>query len=132
MSHAIPSSAYPSSAGDSAAFHLALPGKPMSLDDLLDLHTPHTYIVRAHGDGMTGAGIHDNDLLVVDRSLLAESGEVVVAAVNGEPLIRRLDIIDGTFALVAANERYPAIRIVEGDELSIWGVVRWNLHCLVN
>lgn len=99
-----------------------------SLDDLLGLQAAHTYIVRAHGDGMTGAGIHDNDLLVVDRSLLANSGEVVVAAVNGEPLIRRLDILDGGFALLPANDRYPPIRITEGDELSIWGVVRWNLH----
>ena len=77
-----------------------LQAQPRSLDDLLELHTPHTYIVRAHGDGMTGAGIHDNDLLVVDRACLASSGEVVVAAVNGEPLIRRLDIIDGGYALL--------------------------------
>ncbi|MCY1423441.1 Protein UmuD [compost metagenome] len=100
----------------------------VSLDSLLDLGGSHTYIVRAHGDGMTGAGIHDDDLLVVDRSLLASAGEIVVAAVNGEPMVRRLGIIDGQFALLPANDRYPPIRIAEGDELSIWGVVRWNLH----
>lgn len=104
--------------------------RPQLLDDLLGLQATHTYIVRAHGDGMTGAGIHDSDLLVVDRSLLADAGEVVVAAVNGEPLIRRLDIIDGGFALLPANDRYPPIHLAEGDELSIWGVVRWNLHRL--
>lgn len=124
-------SANPPLAAVSPVFLPAQPESRLSLDELLDLRTAHTYIVRAHGDGMTGAGIHDNDLLVVDRSALAESGEVVVAAVNGEPLIRRLGIVDGAFALLPANERYPAIRIAEGDELSIWGVVRWNLHRLV-
>ncbi|ANI14976.1 DNA polymerase V [Pseudomonas citronellolis] len=125
MSH----TAFLPAAADPSAF---LQAQPRSLDDLLELHTPHTYIVRAHGDGMTGAGIHDNDLLVVDRACLASSGEVVVAAVNGEPLIRRLDIIDGGYALLPANDRYPPIRIGEGDELAIWGVVRWNLHRLAS
>ncbi|MDF3936192.1 LexA family protein [Pseudomonas citronellolis] len=125
MSHA----ASLSSAIEPSAF---LHAQPRSLDDLLELHTAHTYIVRAHGDGMTGAGIHDNDLLVVDRALLACSGEVVVAAVNGEPLIRRLDIVDGAYALLPANDRYPPILIAEGDELAIWGVVRWNLHRLAS
>ncbi|MCY1391085.1 LexA repressor [compost metagenome] len=112
---------------------MAAPDQPrpqdgVSLDALLELHNSHTCIVRAHGDGMTGAGIHDDDLLVVDRSALACAGEVVVAAVNGEPMVRRLGILDGAFALLAANDRYPPIRIAEGDNLSIWGVVRWNLH----
>lgn len=87
----------------------------------------HTYIVRACGEGMTGAGIHDCDLLLVDRSELAAPGEIVVAALNGEALIRRLAIIDGSFALQAANGRYPTLKVEEGDELSIWGVVRQRL-----
>ncbi|KAF1051759.1 MAG: Protein UmuD [Stenotrophomonas maltophilia] len=101
-----------------------------SLSALLNLQAEDTYLVRAQGDGMTGAGIHDNDLLVVDRSLLADQGEVVVAAINGAPLIRRLGLIDGEYALLAANDRYAPIRLSREDELSIWGVVRWNLHQL--
>ncbi|WP_448681344.1 LexA family protein [Pseudomonas nicosulfuronedens] len=84
----------------------------------------HTYIIRAHGGGMTAAGIHDLDLLLVDRSELAAPGEIVVAALNGETLIRRLAIIDGSFALQAASEGFPVLKVEEGDELSIWGVVR--------
>jgi len=86
-----------------------------------------TYIVRACGEGMTHAGIHDRDLLLVDRSELAAPGEIVVAALNGEALIRRLAIVDGSFALQAANEGYPTLKVEEGDELSIWGVVRQRL-----
>lgn len=87
----------------------------------------HTYIVRACGEGMTQAGIHDCDLLLVDRSELASPGEIVVAALNGETLIRRLAIIDGSFALQAASDGYPTLKVEEGDELSIWGVVRQRL-----
>ncbi|MFV3307555.1 LexA family protein [Pseudomonas sp. NY15181] len=87
----------------------------------------HTYIVRAHGDGMTGAGIHHDDLLLVDRSELAAEGEIVVAELNGEALIRRLAIIEGAFALLPASDRFPSIRVGDGDELTIWGVVRRRL-----
>ncbi|MDH1012698.1 S24 family peptidase [Pseudomonas nicosulfuronedens] len=87
----------------------------------------HTYIVRACGEGMTQAGIHDCDLLLVDRSELAAPGEIVVAALNGEALIRRLAIIDGSFALQAASDGFPTLKVEEGDELSIWGVVRQRL-----
>jgi DNA polymerase V len=87
----------------------------------------HTYIVRACGEGMTQAGIHDCDLLLVDRLELASPGEIVVAALNGEALIRRLAIIDGSFALQAESDGYPTLKVEEGDELSIWGVVRQRL-----
>ncbi|QRY77540.1 hypothetical protein JVX91_18280 [Pseudomonas sp. PDNC002] len=84
----------------------------------------HTYIVRACGEEMTAAGIRDSDLLLVDRMELAVPGEIVVAALNGEAMIRQLAIVDGSFALLAANEGIPVLRVEEGDELSIWGVVR--------
>lgn len=87
----------------------------------------HTYIVRADGDGMTDVGIRHNDLLLVDRSELAAEGEIVVAELNGEALIRRLAIIDGSFALLPASDRFPPIRVGEGDEMTIWGVVRRRL-----
>ncbi|MBB4864810.1 DNA polymerase V [Pseudomonas nitritireducens] len=90
----------------------------------------HTYIVRAHGEDMTEAGIRDSDLLLVDRSELAVAGEIVVAALNGEPLIRRLAIVDGSFALLAAREGFPALKVEEGDELSIWGVVRRRISAV--
>ncbi|MDN6859711.1 S24 family peptidase [Pseudomonas sp. CAN2814] len=90
----------------------------------------HTYIVRACGEGMTEAGIRDSDLLLVDRSELAAPGEIVVAALNGEPLIRRLAIIDGSFALQAARDGFPTLKVEEGDELSIWGVVKRRISSL--
>lgn len=88
-----------------------------------DWMTSHTYIVRAHGDGMTEAGIRHNDLLLVDRSELAREGDIVVAELNGEALIRRLAIVEGCFALLPASDCFPLVVVGEGDELTIWGVV---------
>lgn len=103
--------------------------RQISLDDLLALRTPHTYLVRAAGDSMLGAGIHDGDLLVVDRSREAEQGDIVIAAVNNEPLVKRLSSRDGLPVLLSENDRYAPRYILEGDELLIWGVVRFSVRC---
>ncbi|EPO8352091.1 S24 family peptidase, partial [Pseudomonas aeruginosa] len=72
------SAGFPSPAQD----HLE---REISLDEILQIRAPHTYLVRAGGDSMIRAGIHDGDLMVVDRSREAEPGDIVIAAVNGEP-----------------------------------------------
>jgi len=63
---------------------------PISLDVLLDIQAPHVYIVRASGNSMIGAGIYDGDWLIIDRSLTARHGHIIIAALHGEPLVRRL------------------------------------------
>lgn len=77
------SAGFPSPAQD----HLE---REISLDEILQIRAPHTYLVRAGGDSMIRAGIHDGDLMVVDRSREAEPGDIVIAAVNGEPTVKRL------------------------------------------
>ncbi|MNP02074.1 LexA repressor [compost metagenome] len=101
----------------------------ISLDDLLEIRAPHTYIVRSGGDSMIRAGIHDGDLLIVDRSREAEPGEIVVAAVNAEPVVKRLAREGDQLVLRSENPRYPPRYILEGDELAIWGVVRYSIRC---
>ncbi|WP_079456459.1 S24 family peptidase [Pseudomonas aeruginosa] len=71
------SAGFPSPAQD----HLE---REISLDEILQIRAPHTYLVRAGGDSMIRAGIHDGDLMVVDRSREAEPGDIVIAAVNGD------------------------------------------------
>lgn len=70
---------------------------------------------------MAGANIHAGDILVVDRSIQPVSGNVVVAFVGGERLVKTLRICGGLGQLVAANPNYPPINITE--ECVIWGVV---------
>ena len=79
--------------------------------------------MRVAGDSMIGAGIFDGDLLVVDRSIEAQSGDIVVAVLNGEFTIKRYRRNGSTIELVPENTKYRKITLSEGMELEIWGVV---------
>jgi DNA polymerase V len=100
----------------------------ISLDELLSLRAPHTYLVRAMGDSMTGAGIYNGDLLIVDRSQAAKHGDIIIAAVNTEPLVKRLSYQQGQAVLLSENPRFAPRYILEGDELLVWGVVRYSVR----
>ncbi|MFF7706702.1 translesion error-prone DNA polymerase V autoproteolytic subunit [Pseudomonas sp. NPDC007930] len=100
----------------------------ISLDELLGLRAPHIYLVRIEGDSMQGAGIFDGDLVVVDRSAEPAHGDIVIAAVNGEPLCKRLHRKEGEVALLSENKRFPPRYILDGDELQIWGVVTFSVR----
>lgn len=95
----------------------------LSLDELLDIDAPHTYLVRADGDSMTGAGILDGDVLVVIRALSGRHGDVVIAAINGETFVKRLAVLGEEVILLSENPKYPPRYVLEGDDLVIWGVV---------
>ncbi len=116
------SAGFPSPAQD----HLE---REISLDEILQIRAPHTYLVRAGGDSMIRAGIHDGDLMVVDRSRQAEPGDIVIAAVNGEPTVKRLARDGSQVVLRAENPRYAPRYILEGDELLVSGVVRYSVRC---
>lgn len=103
--------------------------REISLDEILQIRAPHTYLVRSGGDSMIKAGIHDGDLLVVDRSREAEPGDIVIAAVNGEPTVKRLAKEGNQIVLRAENPHYAPRYIMEGDELLIWGVVGYSIRC---
>lgn len=96
----------------------------LDLHELLVRHPAATFFVRVQGDSMEGAGIHHGDILVVDRSLEARHDCIVVATVGTEQTVKRLRIgRDGEITLIAANPRYAPIRLQDGEELRIWGVV---------
>jgi len=73
---------------------------------------------------MTGAGINDGDMLVVDRSLRAHHNSIVVAVIDGEVTVKALDTANGEVWLRSRNDDYPDFQIKEGMELHIWGVVK--------
>jgi DNA polymerase V len=86
-------------------------------------HPTATFFMRVAGDSMTGAGIFDGDLLVVDRSIEAKSGDIVVAVLDGEFTIKRFRCNGSSIELVPENSQYRKITMCEGMELEIWGVV---------
>ncbi|MCH7418629.1 LexA family protein [Pseudomonas mosselii] len=112
---------FPSPAADHLERHI-------SLDELFDLRAPHVYLVQVEGDSMQGAGIFSGDLLIVDRSKEAEHGDIVIAAINAEPVCKRLYRRDGVLILQSENPAYPQRHVMEGDDLIIWGVVRYSVR----
>ena len=92
----------------------------LDLNDLV-AHPSASFLVRVSGNSMTGAGIDDGDLLVVDRSREAKHGNIVIAVAYGEMTVKRLERRDDRWWLVPRNAEYPAIALPEDGE--IWGVV---------
>jgi DNA polymerase V len=77
---------------------------------------------------MLGAGIHPNDILVVDRSIKPIAGKIVICALNGELTVKRLEQENDQWQLKAENPDYADIAIYEDLELVIWGVVTSVIH----
>jgi len=109
------SAGFPSPADDSH--------ETFDIVSLIVRHPAATFFMRVAGDSMTGAGIFDGDLLVVDRSIEAQSGDIVVAVVNGEFTIKRFRCYGSRIELVPENPKYHKIILNEGMELEIWGTV---------
>ena len=80
--------------------------------------------------GVLGLGINEGDITVIDRSIEAEHGDIVVSYINGEFNIKRLDLThkkDGYIELKSANPKSPNFRIDEDDNFEVWGVVIWTI-----
>ncbi len=98
-------------------------------ESALDLNTylvrnkTATFFFRVIGDSMTGAHIHDGDLLVVDRSIEPRHGHIVLAVINNEYTVKRLHRLNGVIELHAENPAYSPLCFKEHDELQVWGVV---------
>ena len=95
----------------------------LDLNEHLIEHREATFFVRVKGQSMTGAGISDGDLLVVDRSLEAGDGDIVVAVVDGELTIKRLSRRGNHVRLLAEHPGFAPIEFKDGQELTVWGVV---------
>lgn len=100
----------------------------ISLDELLNIRAPHVYLVSIAGDSMQGIGIFDGDLAIVDRSIEPLNGHIVIALLNNDPVCKRLCKLGPEVILRSENPKYPARYVMEGDELSIWGVVTYSVR----
>lgn len=94
--------------------------------NLLELLVPHplsTFIIRVKGDSMSGANIPDGCLLVVDKSLKAKSGNIIVALCYNEFTVKRLVQTSRNWVLHPENSLYKPVIITEEMEFKVWGVV---------
>ena len=115
------SAGFPSPADDYVEGHL-------DMHELTGSLSPSCYWMQAEGESMTGAGILSGDRLLVARAIEPQTGDVVVAAIDGELTVKRFLRQGKRTALLAANPNYPSIELSEGQELVVWGVVTFVLH----
>ena len=115
------SAGFPSPADD----HLE---RNLDLNSHLVKHPAATFFVRVTGDSMIGAGINDNDILIVDRSLKPSHGKIVIAVVDGHMTVKRLYKESGKLILMPENTLYKPIEIKEDMNIEIWGVVVTAIH----
>ena len=84
--------------------------------------------MRVEGDSMQDAGIYDGNLLVVDKSLQPQDGDIVVCFLEGEFTLKRIRIQEDKITLLPANTRYKPIEVNPDDEFTVWGVVRSSIN----
>ncbi len=98
----------------------------LTIDDYLVPHPSKTVLIRVKGDSMIGAGIQPDDVVVVEKRTSANVGDIVVAIVDNEFTLKRLDRERGRIVLKPENKSYPVIR--PKGELEIFGVVVGQLR----
>jgi len=100
----------------------------LDLNALVVKHPAATFFVRVSGESMSGANIHSGDILVVDRALKRPEGKIVVALVDGEFTVKRFVRKEKECYLIAENPSCPPLKIDEGSDFRIWGVVTYVIH----
>ena len=95
--------------------------EPIDLGAWLVEHPAASYIMRVDGRSMSGVGINDGDLIVVNRAKEPRAGMIVVALVHGDRTLKRLRYVDGRHWLVPEAEGFADILVDE--HVQIWGVV---------
>ncbi len=87
-----------------------------------------SFFLRVSGNSMNNAGIYNNDLLIIDRSINPVPGNIVVALLDGEFTLKRLIKEEDNYYLKADKENYPAINLYEYIDIQIWGVAIYSIH----
>jgi DNA polymerase V len=101
----------------------------IDLNEQLVRNKPATFFMRVKGDAMIGAGIFDGDIVIVDRSIKAANGKVVIATLNGEMLIRRFEKTFNKIRLIPETNKLAPIEIdTSSAEFSVWGTVTYTIH----
>lgn len=100
----------------------------IDLNEQLITNKRATYFFRMRSDVMTNAGIHPGDILVVDRSLAAVSGKIIIAMLDGELIVRRYQQVLNKTSLIPENKRYSSIQIGDLTNCHTWGVVTYVIH----
>ncbi|MFT3703517.1 MAG: translesion error-prone DNA polymerase V autoproteolytic subunit [Agriterribacter sp.] len=101
----------------------------IDLNEQLIRNKPATFLMKVSGDAMIDAGIYNGDVVIVDRSVKATNGKIIIATLNGEMLIRRLEKTFNKIRLIPETTHLSPIEVdVSGADFSVWGVVTYCIH----
>lgn len=101
----------------------------IDLNEELIRNKPATFFMRVNSDAMKETGIYKEDVVIVDRSLKATTGKIIIAILNGDMLIRRFEKINNKVRLLTDSNKLSPIDIDAGCEgFAIWGVVTYVIH----
>lgn len=100
----------------------------LDLNEYLIPHPAATFFVRVDGDSMRGAGIHKDDILIVDRSLEPTNGKIVLAVINGEFTVKRIRMMQDKVFLEPENPQYMSMEINPNWDFRVWGIVTYVIH----
>ncbi len=102
----------------------------IDLNEMLIMNKPATYFFRMNTNAMEDSGMFIGDVLLVDRSIKATTGKTIVAAINGELMVRRFEHNFNKAILSADNKRFKDIVIDEFTQFKCWGVVTCVIHLI--
>lgn len=100
----------------------------LDLNRHLIKHPVATFYVRVAGDSMMGAGIHPGSILVVDRAVEADDGDIVIARIGDELCVKRLRVRRGRIWLMPENDSYQPIEVIESMDFEVWGRVMHSIR----
>jgi DNA polymerase V len=95
----------------------------IDLNEQLIRNKPATFFMKVSGNSMINAGIFDNDIVIVDRSIKPSNGKIVIAIIDGEMLIRRYEKTLNKLRLIPETPKLSPIEVGEFSDCKIWGVV---------
>ena len=113
-------------------------GFPSPADDYVDVkldlnkylikHPSATFYVRVKGNSMINANIHDGDLLIVDKSKIPQNNDIAICVIDGDFTVKRLKMQGDDIFLIPENPDYQPIKVVDGNNFQVWGVVSYIIH----
>lgn len=103
---------------------------PLDLNKLVIKNPASTFYLRVSGESMSGDGISDGDLLVVDRSVEPYDNCIAVCMLDGEFTLKRVELHEDHALLIPSNARYKPIRVTAENQFAVWGVVRYVIKKL--
>lgn len=105
-------------------------GQSIDLAREMVRHPESTFYARIAGNSMQDAGIHDGDIVVIDRSLEAKNGDFVVACIDGEFTVKEYQFDEAQHCawLIPHNPAYSKIKVTADDDFRLWGVITYCVH----